>query len=94
MRIRRLRLRSALRASAYELHAQSCASVLEPSSCDRLKPVTIASVRAHGVRQLLVYRNGKREGDWDDAARVRNEFAGLERHRDRIAGQAPAEQTA
>jgi hypothetical protein len=27
-------------------------------------PVTIASVRAHGVRTLLVYCNGKREGDW------------------------------
>jgi hypothetical protein len=26
--------------------------------------VTIASVRAHGVRQLLVYCFGKREGDW------------------------------
>ena len=29
-----------------------------------MEPVTIASVRAHGVRQLLVYCNGKREGDW------------------------------
>ena len=29
-----------------------------------MNPVTIASVRAHGVRQLLVYCNGKREGDW------------------------------
>ena len=28
------------------------------------EPVTIASVRAHGVRSLLVYCNGKREGDW------------------------------
>ena len=27
-------------------------------------PVIIAPVRAHGVRQLLVYCNGKREGDW------------------------------
>ena len=30
--------------------------------CDKIrimKPVTIASVRAHGVRQLLVYCNGK-----------------------------------
>jgi hypothetical protein len=27
-------------------------------------PVTIASVRVHGVRQLLVYCRGKREGDW------------------------------
>ena len=27
-------------------------------------PVTIASVRTHGVRQLLVYSLGKREGDW------------------------------
>ena len=26
--------------------------------------VTIASVRAHGVRQLPVYCLGKREGDW------------------------------
>jgi hypothetical protein len=26
--------------------------------------VTIDSVRAHGVRQLLVYCLGKREGDW------------------------------
>ena len=30
----------------------------------RQQTVTIASVRAHGVRQLLVYCNGKREGDW------------------------------
>ena len=29
-----------------------------------MKPVTIALMRAHGVRQLLVYCNGKREGDW------------------------------
>jgi hypothetical protein len=29
-----------------------------------MSPVTIASVRAHGVRQLLVYCLGKREGDW------------------------------
>lgn len=28
------------------------------------KLITIASVRAHGVRQLLVYCNGKRDGDW------------------------------
>jgi len=27
-------------------------------------PATIASARAHGVRQLLVYCLGKREGDW------------------------------
>jgi hypothetical protein len=27
-------------------------------------PVTIASVRAHGVRRFLVYCNGKREGHW------------------------------
>jgi hypothetical protein len=27
-------------------------------------PVTIASVRALGVRQLIVYCRGKREGDW------------------------------
>jgi hypothetical protein len=27
-------------------------------------PVTIASVRAHGVRQSPVYCLGKREGDW------------------------------
>jgi len=26
--------------------------------------VTIALVRTHGVRQLLVYCRGKREGDW------------------------------
>lgn len=26
--------------------------------------VTIASIRAHGVRQLLVYCRGKRDGDW------------------------------
>jgi hypothetical protein len=26
--------------------------------------VTIASVRAHGVHQLLVYCLGKSEGDW------------------------------
>ena len=39
--------------------------------CDKvriMKPVTIASVRAHGVRQLLVYCNGKREGDWPGSA--------------------------
>ena len=29
-----------------------------------MKPVTLAPVRAHGVRQLLVYCNGKRESDW------------------------------
>ena len=29
-----------------------------------MEPVTIASVRAHGVRRLLVYCRGKREGDW------------------------------
>jgi hypothetical protein len=29
-----------------------------------MQPVTIASVRAHGVRQLLDYCNGKRESDW------------------------------
>jgi hypothetical protein len=29
-----------------------------------MQPVTIASVRADGVRQLLVYCHGKREGDW------------------------------
>ena len=29
-----------------------------------MKPVTIASVCAHGVRQLPVYCNGRREGDW------------------------------
>ena len=28
------------------------------------KPVTIESVRSHGVQQLLVYCSGKREGDW------------------------------
>ena len=28
-----------------------------------MKPVTIASVCTHGVRQLLVYCNGKRESD-------------------------------
>jgi hypothetical protein len=28
------------------------------------KPVTLASLRPHGVRQLLVYCQGKREGDW------------------------------
>ena len=27
-------------------------------------PVTIASLRPHGVRHLLVYCNGKRDGDW------------------------------
>ncbi len=27
-------------------------------------PVTIASVRAHGVRQLFVYCRGRRAGDW------------------------------
>jgi len=28
------------------------------------KPVTIESVRSNGVRQLLVYCRGKREGGW------------------------------
>ena len=28
------------------------------------KPVTIASIRAHGVRRLLVYCDGNRAGDW------------------------------
>ena len=35
--------------------------------CDKvriMKPVTIALVRTHGVRQLLGYCNGKRESDW------------------------------
>ena len=27
-------------------------------------PVTIDLIRAHGVRQLLVYCRGKRTGDW------------------------------
>jgi hypothetical protein len=45
-------------------------SALPPKAdivCDKvgiMKPVTIASVRAHGVRQLLIYCNGKRDGDW------------------------------
>jgi hypothetical protein len=34
-------------------------------------PVTIASVRAHGVRQLLVYCLGKREGDWPAIIKAR-----------------------
>ena len=29
-----------------------------------MPPLTIASLYPHGVRQLLVYCNGKREGDW------------------------------
>ena len=29
-----------------------------------MKPLTIASFRAHGVRQLLVYCNGQHERDW------------------------------
>jgi len=29
----------------------------------RAVAVTIASLRTYGVRQLLVYRNGKRDGD-------------------------------
>jgi hypothetical protein len=29
-----------------------------------IAPVTIAAIRAHGVRQLLVYCRGKRDGDW------------------------------
>jgi hypothetical protein len=28
------------------------------------KPITIESVRSHGVRQLIVYCRGKRDGDW------------------------------
>lgn len=28
------------------------------------EPVTVASVRAHGVRSLLIYCNGKRDGEW------------------------------
>ena len=49
-------------------------SALTPKAdivCDKvriMKPVTIASVRAHGVRQLLVYCNGKREGAWPGSA--------------------------
>ena len=45
-------------------------SALPPKAdivCDKvriMKPVTLAPVRAHGVRQLLVYCNGKRESDW------------------------------
>jgi hypothetical protein len=33
--------------------------------------VTIASVQNHGVRQLLVYCLGKREGDWPVIIRER-----------------------
>ena len=50
--------------------AQKVMSALPPKAdivCDKVRtmnPVTIASVRAHGVRQLLVYCNGKRDGDW------------------------------
>lgn len=29
-----------------------------------MPPVTIAAIRAHGVKSLLVYCLGKREGDW------------------------------
>jgi hypothetical protein len=29
-----------------------------------MQSVTIASIRVHGIRQLLVYCNGKREGNW------------------------------
>ena len=53
---------------------QNGMSALPPKAdivCDKvriMKPVTIASVRAHGVRQLLVYCNGKREGDWPGSA--------------------------
>jgi len=28
------------------------------------KPITIASLQAHGVNQLVVYCRGKRKGDW------------------------------
>jgi len=28
------------------------------------KPLTIASLQAHGVSQLVVYCRGKRKGDW------------------------------
>ena len=35
-----------------------------PHKASGPSPVTIASVRAHGVRQLLVNCNGEREGDW------------------------------
>ena len=35
-----------------------------PNSLTNMKSITIASIRAHGVRTLLVYCNGKRDGDW------------------------------
>ena len=49
---------------------QKVMSALPPKAdivCDKvriMKPVTIASVRAHGVRRLLVCCTGKRDGDW------------------------------
>ena len=49
-------------------------SALPPKAdivCDRvriMKPVTIASIRVHGVSRLLVYCNGKRDGDWPRAS--------------------------
>jgi hypothetical protein len=34
------------------------------SRYEAIERVTIASIRTHGVRQLLVYCRGKRENDW------------------------------
>jgi hypothetical protein len=47
-----------LNKSDYQAVRQS-----EPYKIIRMSQVTIASVRAHGVRTLLVYCNGKREDD-------------------------------
>jgi hypothetical protein len=37
---------------------------IAPMPPEHIEPVTIASLRAHGVDRLLVYCHGKREGDW------------------------------
>ena len=37
---------------------------LTPTNQTDMQSITIASIRAHGVRTLLVYCNGKRDDDW------------------------------
>ena len=66
--------------SKADMCVQNAMSALPPKAdivCDKvriMKPVTIASVRAHGVRQVLVYCNGNREGDWPGPAGPRGDL--------------------
>jgi hypothetical protein len=61
-----------------------------------MQPVTIASVRAHGVRQLLDYCNGKREGDWlvIITASCRLSSSAQEKHCQRYSADAAARSAA